>query len=86
MPCVELKKGEKMVRVYFDKEKDRCKYEEFIAPDLNLHESYNKRRRHAYMLRGDKTALKCYETAYGKGKWFGEYSPKQIREFYKHAI
>ena len=87
MPSVTKKFGEREITVYFNNEKDREKYVEDYTPvPTDLHGSYDRRRQKAYRLQGDRDALKVYSDAYSRGKWFGSYSPNQIKQIYKEAL
>ncbi len=86
MPSVTYKRSGGSTTIYFDKEKDRWRYEGFKADMPNVSAVYEKRLGQANIKEGDRQALRVYQAMYDKKQWRGDYTPQQIRKIYKDAI
>ena len=72
--------------MYFDKEEEREKYQEFSMPTTDVEGIITRKRQKAYRLQGDRQAMRFYKDAYDNKKWFGDFTPNQIKKIYKEAL
>lgn len=86
MPSVEYKTTGGSTTIYFDREVDRHKYEDFTANAPKVASIFEKRIGKANVLEGDKQAVRVYQSMYDRKEWKGEFTPNQIRKIYKEAI
>lgn len=87
MPCVEKRKSNGQVsRIYFEKESERYKYEDFNPPFVNISGIFQERIGRANVRQGDKEAMMYYKAMDRAGIWKGEHTKEQIKKIYKDVL
>lgn len=87
MPSIEKKRSNgQTCRIYFDKEEDRHKYQDYEAPFVNISGIFQERIGKANIREGDKQAMMFYKAMAQSGTWKGEHTKQQIKQIYKDVL